>query len=208
MVASVYELTTLSRPRHRAFERSLRLATSAAMETDFFAPLVMACVLAPFVCFPFSGRCEDSEITAAGLLSLGCSADLAGKTPILRILLDCSSWLIQALAFTLICTAPLASTAFTTQSIHLPLEVDQYLRAWAESGVVDDTQLQCLDLQNGQNKGPYTAYTLYFGILVRFFFGLFWRSRCDHLSIYPSTVSMFLSIHLSVYLASYAEKKL
>ena len=30
------------------------------------------------------------------------------------------------------------------------------------------------DLQNGQNNGPYTAYTLYFGILGHHF-GLFWR---------------------------------
>ena len=33
-----------------------------------------------------------------------------------------------------------------------------------------------LDLQNGQNNGPFTAYTLYFGILGHYF-GLFWRSR-------------------------------
>ena len=33
-----------------------------------------------------------------------------------------------------------------------------------------------LDLQNGQNNGPYAACTLYFGILGRYF-GLFWRFR-------------------------------
>ena len=33
-----------------------------------------------------------------------------------------------------------------------------------------------LNLQNGQNNGPHTAYTLYFGILSKYF-GLFWRSR-------------------------------
>ena len=33
-----------------------------------------------------------------------------------------------------------------------------------------------LDLQNGENHGPYTAYTLYFGMLDHYF-GLFWRSR-------------------------------
>ena len=33
-----------------------------------------------------------------------------------------------------------------------------------------------LDLQTGQNNGPFTACTLYFGILGHYF-GLFWRSR-------------------------------
>ena len=33
-----------------------------------------------------------------------------------------------------------------------------------------------LDLQNGQNNGPCTAYTLCFGILGHYF-GLVWRSR-------------------------------
>ena len=40
------------------------------------------------------------------------------------------------------------------------------------------SRLRCgyLDLQNGQHNGPYTAYTLYLGILGHYF-GLFWRSR-------------------------------
>ena len=33
-----------------------------------------------------------------------------------------------------------------------------------------------LDLPNAQNKGPYTADTLYFGILGHYF-GHFWRSK-------------------------------
>ena len=33
-----------------------------------------------------------------------------------------------------------------------------------------------LDLQNCQNNGPYTAYSLYFGILGHHY-GLFWRCR-------------------------------
>ena len=36
----------------------------------------------------------------------------------------------------------------------------------------------CLDNQNGQNNGPYTAYSLYFKLLGHYF-ELFWRSRCS-----------------------------
>ena len=49
----------------------------------------------------------------------------------------------------------------------------------AEDGRLDLPVLNLfmyLDLQNGQNNGPSTAYSLYFGILGHCFW-LFWRSR-------------------------------
>ena len=53
-----------------------------------------------------------------------------------------------------------------------------------------------LDLQNGQNNGPYTAYTLYFGILGHYF-GLFWRSR--YIYIYISMKLSLKAIRVTIY---------
>ena len=72
----------------------------------------------------------------------------------------------------------------------LPLNDFQKFRDWGRRavfrvrGVVKGGR-GYLNLQNCQNNGLYSAYTLYFGILGRSF-GLFWRSRyicrntCQH----------------------------
>ena len=54
------------------------------------------------------------------------------------------------------------------------------LRSEASPGVTQlglvQSEAMYLNLQNGQNNGPYTVFTLYVGILGHSF-GLFWRSR-------------------------------